>query len=338
MKVLITGSLGLVGSEAVKYYLNEAAEVHGVDNDMRKHFFGEEASVVKNRIDHPNYHHYGIDISKIEGIIELEKPDVIFHAAAQPSHDYSAQNPLLDFGINAYSTLMLLEMARKHVPEAVFIYLSTNKVYGDGPNKLTYDELETRYEPSKIFYLENWDGYMCGVKEKESVDNCMHSPFGVSKLAGDLYAQEYARYFGLKTGIFRCGCITGAAHAGAELHGFLAYMARCKKQNIPYKVYGYKGKQVRDQIHASDLVRAIDCFVRNPKPGEVYNMGGGRHSNVSVLEALNWLKIKDLEYIEKPRLADHIWYISDVSKFKKDYPEWDYKYTLWSIFDDLMRG
>lgn len=330
MKVLVTGSLGLVGSAAVRYYLNEAWEVIGVDNDMRKHFFGEEASVVKNKIDHPNYYHHGVDISKIEPIIAAEKPDVIIHAAAQPSHDYSAINPLLDFGINAYSTLMLLEMVRKHVPEAVFIYLSTNKVYGDWPNLMPFDEKETRYEV-------NNEAIFNGIKEINPIDHCTHSPFGVSKLTGDLYAQEYARYFGIRTGIFRCGCITGSAHAGAELHGFLSYMARCKKQNMPYRVYGYKGKQVRDQIHASDLVRAIDCFVKNPRPGEVYNMGGGRHSNVSVLEALNMMKIKDWEYVDQARKGDHIWYISDVSKFKRDYPEWDYKYSLWSIIEDLMR-
>lgn len=327
MKVLVTGSLGLVGSEAVKFYLNNAHEVIGVDNDMRKHFFGAEASVLKNRIDHSNYTHHGVDISKIEPIIAQEKPDVIIHAAAQPSHDYSAQNPLLDFGTNAFATLMILEMVRKHTPEAVFIYLSTNKVYGDHPNLLSFEEQETRYE---------FEGP--GISEFMPVDGGLHSPFGISKLAGDLYCQEYARYFGIKTGIFRCGCITGAAHAGTELHGFLAYMVKCKKEGKPYKVFGYKGKQVRDNIHAHDLVRAIDCFVRNPRPGEVYNMGGGRHSNVSVLEALNWLKMKDWEYFEEARKGDHIWYISDVSKFREHYPEWNYEYNLWAIFDDLMKG
>ena len=328
MKVLVTGSLGLVGSEAVRFYLNNACEVHGVDNDMRKHFFGADASVVKNQIDHPNYHHYGIDISKIEGLIELEKPDVIIHAAAQPSHDWSATNPLLDFGINAYSTLMLLEFTRKHCPEAVFIYLSTNKVYGDWPNLLDFEELETRYEPSQ---------FKDGINETLPIDHCTHSPFGVSKLSGDLYVQEYARYFGLKTGIFRCGCITGKAHAGAELHGFLSYVARCKKEKRRYKIYGYKGKQVRDNIHAYDLITAIDNFIANPRPGEVYNMGGGRHSNVSVIEALNMFKVKDYEYIDEPRKGDHQWYISDISKFKRDYPKWDYKYNLWAIMEDLMR-
>lgn len=328
MKIICTGSLGLCGSEAVRYYLNENAEVHGVDNDMRKHFFGENASVLKNKIDHRNYHHYGVDISKTEGLFQNEKPDVIIHAAAQPSHDYSAQNPMLDFGINAYSTLMLLEFTRKHCPDAIFVYISTNKVYGDHVNYMPFVEKETRFDCELL---------PKGVDEMMSLDNCLHSPFGVSKLAGDLYTQEYARYFGLKTVVFRCGCITGKAHAGAELHGFLAYMAKCKKQGIPYKVHGYKGKQVRDQIHAHDLVRAIDFFIKDPLPGAVYNMGGGTHSNISVLEALNWMKIKNWEYNETPRIGDHKWWISDVSKFKKHYPEWDYKYTLWSIMDELIQ-
>lgn len=333
MKVLVTGSLGLVGSEAVKFYLSEGHEVIGVDNDMRKHFFGKEASVLKNKIDHHMYQHHGCDISKIEPIFIGQQPDLIIHCAAQPSHDYSAQNPMLDFGINAMSTLMLLEFTRKHTPEAVFIYLSTNKVYGDWPNQFQYDELETRYEPkSAETAIAN------GVSETFLIDQCLHSPFGVSKLAGDLYVQEYARYFGLKTGVFRCGCITGSAHAGTELHGFLSYMVKCKKQNKPYKVFGYKGKQVRDNIHAHDLVRAIDCFVRNPKPGSVYNIGGSQHCNVSVLEALNWLKLKNWEYHTEARVGDHIWYISDVSKFRADYPEWQYKFNLWAIFDDLMGG
>ena len=327
MKILVTGSLGLIGSEAVRFYLNDAWEVIGVDNDMRRHFFGDDASVQKNMIDHRNYRHHGIDISKIESLIELERPDVVIHAAAQPSHDWSATNPLLDFGINAYSTLMLLEMVRKHIPESVFVYLSTNKVYGDTPNFLPLVEKETRYECESLPY---------GIDETMSVDNTTHSPFGVSKLSGDLYVQEYARYFGLKTGLVRCGCITGAKHSGAELHGFLSYMARCKKQNKIYKVYGYKGKQVRDNIHAHDVVTAINHFVANPRPGQVYNMGGGRDSNVSVLEALNMFRIKNYSVEEKARIGDHIWYISDTSKFKSHYPDWKLEYNLWSIFDDLQ--
>lgn len=335
MRVLVLGSLGLVGSAAVRYYLNENAQVVGVDNDMRKHFFGPEASVVKNRIDHGNYTHLGVDMAskEVEAIFQNWKPEVIIHAAAQPSHDYSAQNPLLDFGINAFATLTLLEFTRKYTPEAVFVYLSTNKVYGDMPNEIGFEELETRFEPSHPAK----NSYKNGIGEFMPIDKVMHSPFGVSKLAGDLYTQEYASYFGLKTGIFRCGCITGAAHAGAELHGFLAYMARCKKENRRYKVYGYKGKQVRDNIHASDLVLAIDAFVRNPRPGEVYNMGGGRDRSVSVIEALGRFGIKEWDYIDEARKGDHIWYVSDVSKFKNHYPEWDYKYNLWAIFEDLMK-
>lgn len=332
MKVLITGSLGLVGSEAVKYYLNNACEVIGVDNDMRKHFFGADASGVKNKIDHSNYRFHGVDISKIEPIIEAEKPDAIIHCAAQPSHDWSATNPLLDFGINAYSTLMLLEMVRKHCPESVFVFLSTNKVYGDWPNHFQYDEQATRYEIKKD-YDPSFDS---GFSEALPVDNCTHSPFGCSKLSADIYCQEYAKYFGIKTGIFRLGCITGSNHAGAELHGFLSYMARCKKTGKPYTVYGYNGKQVRDQIHAKDLVRAIDCFIQEPRPGAVYNMGGGRDVNISVLEALNWFKIKDWEYVDNPRKGDHQWWISDTRKFENDYPEWERRFNMWAIMEDLI--
>ncbi len=326
MKVLITGSLGLVGSEAVRFYLQRGDIVIGVDNDMRKHFFGEDASVAKNMIDHGHYLHCGKDISQIEFLIEGEKPDVIIHAAGQPSHDYSAKEPILDFQANAIGTLFLLEMTRKHCPNAVFVYCSTNKVYGDHPNKLKYLELETRYEPAEVEAID----------ETMSVDYCTHSPFGVSKLTGDLYCQEYARYFGIKTGIFRMGCITGSRHAGTELHGFLSYMVKCKKEKKRYNVYGYKGKQVRDNIHAFDLVGAFDSFVANPRPGEVYNLGGGRHSNISVLEALEKLKL-DYEYFDTPRVGDHKWYISDVSKFQRDYPEWKYKYDINSIFEDLMK-
>lgn len=325
MKILITGSLGLVGSEAVRFYLQRGDIVIGVDNDMRRHFFGEEASGIKNMIDHGHYLHCGKDISQIEFLIAGEKPDVIIHAAGQPSHDYSAKEPILDFQANAIGTLFLLEMTRKHCPEAVFVYCSTNKVYGDHPNKLKYLELDTRYEPAEVQAID----------ETMSVDYCLHSPFGVSKLTGDLYCQEYARYFGIKTGIFRMGCITGARHQGAELHGFLSYMVKCKKEKKRYNVYGYKGKQVRDNIHAYDLVTAFDCFIQKPRMGEVYNMGGSRHSNISVVEALERLQI-DYEYFDTPRIGDHKWYISDVSKFKRHYPEWDYKYNIDRIFEDLM--
>lgn len=325
MKVLVTGSMGLVGSEAARFYLDRNCFVTGVDNDMRRHFFGEEASVAKNMIIHPNYLHVGKDISKIEEVFK-DGYDVIIHAAAQPSHDWAAQNPLLDFGINAYGTLMLLEMTRKYSPDSVFIYVSTNKVYGDWPNHLDIEEQETRYERP----------LSQGIDETMPIDQCTHSLFGVSKLSGDLMAQEYARYFGIKTGIFRCGCITGPQHAGTEQHGFLSYIVKCYKNRKKYTIYGYKGKQVRDNIHAHDLVRAFDHFVNSPRPGEVYNMGGGRHSNISVLEALNRLDM-EYEYILEPRKGDHIWYITDTSKFKSHYPEWEYEYDIDRILDELIK-
>lgn len=338
MKILITGSLGLVGSEAVKFYIEKGCSVIGLDNDNRRHFFGEEASVAGNMIFHGHYNHFLGDAFFAEHIFAEQKPDVIIHCAGQPSHDWSAKDPLGDYKNNATLTLFLLEWTRKYCPEAVFVHCSTNKVYGDNPNTIPslagdYRELETRYE---VISKDDETKLSNGFKENLPLDQCTHSPFGVSKLAADLYCQEYARYYGLKTGIFRMGCITGARHQGAELHGFLSYMVKCKKEKRRYKIYGYKGKQVRDNIHAFDLVNAFDCFIRSPRGGEVYNMGGSRHSNVSVLEALKRLDIKDYEYIDEPRRGDHIWYISDVSKFQSHYPEWKYKYDMEAIFEDLL--
>ena len=325
MKVLVTGSAGLIGSEAVRFYLDRGVEVIGIDNDMRKAFFGKEGSIEENIVKHSNYTHSDIDIAESMHIFSAFRPDVVIHAAAQPSHDWAAEFPLTDFKVNAAGTLKLLEATRRFCPDAVFIYVSTNKVYGDRPNQIPMDEYETRYDNVGLQ----------GIDETMSIDNCMHSLFGVSKLAGDLLAQEYGRYFGLKTGIFRCGCITGAQHAGVELHGFLSYMAKCKKENKVYKIYGYGGKQVRDNIHAYDLITAFDHFIQNPRPGEVYNMGGGRHSNISVMEAIVKMRVT-FNYIEQPRKGDHIWYISDVSKFRKDYPAWGYSYDMERIIENLM--
>ena len=322
MKVLVTGSAGLVGSEAVRFYLDKGCDVTGFDNNMRQQFFGKQGSTLGNIVKHKNYTHSDTDIRKV---VRLYSPDIIIHAAAQPSHDWAAKAPLVDFSVNATGTLMLLEAMRKTCPDAVFIYVSTNKVYGDRPNQIPMDEYETRYDNVGLQ----------GIDETMSIDNCMHSLFGVSKLAGDLLAQEYGRYFGLKTGIFRCGCITGAQHAGVELHGFLSYMAKCKKENKVYKIYGYGGKQVRDNIHAYDLITAFDHFIQNPRPGEVYNMGGGRHSNISVMEAIVKMRVT-FNYIEQPRKGDHIWYISDVSKFRNDYPAWRYSYDMERIIENLI--
>lgn len=327
MKVLVTGSMGLVGSEAVRFYLDRGHVVHGIDNDMRAKFFGAEGSVEKNKINHPKYVHFNRDIAEANKILEGCKYDAIIHCAAQPSHDWAAQNPLLDFGVNAVGTLLLLEACRKHCPEAVFIQVSTNKVYGDNPNKIFLMEQEKRYESGP----DTFDG----ISESMNVDDCTHSLFGVSKLSGDLLAQEYGRYFGIRTGIFRCGCITGPRHAGVELHGFLSYVVKCHKEKRTYKIFGYKGKQVRDNIHAFDLVSAFDNFIQNPRPGEVYNMGGSRHSNCSVLEVVEKLGVKT-EYVEKNRIGDHIWYISDVRKFQAHFPKWKYKYDLEGILEDLL--
>ena len=322
MNILITGSMGLVGSEAAWFFLNRDHDVYGVDNDMRKKFFGPAGSVRHNMVKHPNYHHYNIDIRESEDLIDVIQPDVIIHAAAQPSHDWAATDPILDFDINARGTLILLEACRQYVPEAVFIQVSTNKVYGDRPNSLPLKELKTRYTGPEV-------------DETMPVDNCLHSLFGVSKLSGDLLAQEYGRYFGLKTGIFRCGCITGGRHAGVELHGFLSYIGRCKKDRMEYKIYGYKGKQVRDNIHAYDLIKAFSYFIADPRPGEVYNMGGGKYSNISVLEALAAFKV-NYQYLDLPRKGDHIYYVSNLSKFEKHYPRWKITKKMGDIIEDII--
>ena len=330
MKILVTGSQGLVGSEAVRFFLDKGNRVVGIDNNMREDFFGKEGSVKGNIITNKNYSFIDMDIRNAQDMIYSYCPDVVIHCAAQPSHDWAARNPALDFDINAFGTLKLLEACRQYCPDVIFIYVSTNKVYGDKPHKKLVEEYPTRYE------IPNYE-----IDESTSIDYSMHSLFGVSKLSGDLLAQEYGRYFGMKTGIFRCGCITGSHHAGVELHGFLSYLVKCKKENKLYRIFGYKGKQVRDNIHAFDLVNAFYHFIQNPRPGEVYNMGGGRHSNVSIIEAMTLIeKIAggriNYEYIDQPRKGDHIWYISDVRKFKGHYPKWEYTYNIEKIIEDII--
>lgn len=338
---LITGSGGLIGSEAVRFFTQKGFRVIGIDNDMRKKFFGPGASTAWNvrqlKKEVPGYRHFNIDIRdnrKLEQLFKTHVFELIVHAAAQPSHDWAARDPLTDFSINADATLYLLENFRRFSHEGVFIFLSTNKVYGDTPNSLPLKEEATRYE------IAQEHPFYKGIDESMSIDRSLHSLFGASKAAADLLVQEYGRYFGLKTVCFRGGCLTGSAHSGAKLHGFLSYLGACITSGTPYKVYGYKGKQVRDNIHASDLVGALYHFTLNPKCGEVYNIGGGRFSNVSVLEAIekfeSVLKKKAVwEYIDKPRAGDHIWYISDVSKFKKDYPDWDLRYDINAIIEDM---
>lgn len=322
---IITGSLGLVGSHAVKFFADKFDKIIGIDNDERKNFFG--TSGISNMPTAENYEHYNLDIRTLPLGIFSEDVKLIIHTAGQPSHDWATNNVLDDFEINTTATVQLLEIVRRLCPEAVFIFTSTNKVYGDLPNDLSY-QVE---KPVGInSFNEQW-----------SIDNRLHSFFGCSKLASDLYCQEYGKHLGIKTGIFRAGCITGPGHGGAVLHGFLSYLVKCFKEDLPYTIYGYGGKQVRDNIHAYDLVTAFYEFYKNPKPGEVYNIGGGTHSNCSVLEAIELLEEmtgKKLNYAisDKVRTGDHKWWVSDVSKFRNHYPEWDYKYNLKDILHDLI--
>lgn len=341
--VLITGSAGLIGSESARFFANKGFKVIGIDNDLRKYFFGLEASIAWNlrklKKEVKNYTHFNIDIrnkKKIDEILKENKPDLIIHTAAQPSHDWAAKEPLTDFTINALGTHILLESFRRFCPEAVFIFTSTNKVYGDNPNKLPLKELKTRYE------LASNNPFYKGINENMSLDNNIHSIMGVSKTAADLMVQEYGKYFGLKTVSFRCGCLTGPAHSAARLHGFLAYLVASIINGSEYTIFGYKGKQVRDNVHAFDVVNAFYYFYLNPQSGEVYNMGGSRYSNISIIEAIEKIekilgKKAKVKYNPKNRIGDHIWYISDVSKFKSRYPKWDYIYNTDIILEEIIK-
>ncbi|KEQ26346.1 NAD-dependent epimerase/dehydratase family protein [Paenibacillus tyrfis] len=341
--VVITGSAGLIGSEATEYYASLGYRVIGIDNDMRQDFFGAEGTTRWNRsrLENnlgTNYVHYDMDIrdnSALSRIFQNYGPDIelIIHTAAQPSHDWAAREPLTDFHINASGTLNLLEMMRQHCPEAVFIFTSTNKVYGDRPNDLPYLEQESRWE------LDTGHPYYNGIPETLSVDQCLHSLFGASKLAADIIVQEYGRYFQLKTVCFRGGVLSGSKQAGVQLHGFINYLLKCAITNSPYTIFGYKGKQVRDIIHASDVISAFHEFFQNPKRGgEVYNLGGGRDSNISILEAIEMVrqitgKKLSFSYCDQPRTGDHIWYITDTSKFRKHYPNWSIQTPVAQIME-----
>lgn len=343
-KVLVTGSAGLIGSEAVRFFCAKGFDVHGVDNNMRQYFFGADGdtSWMRQRLlkEQKSYMHHAIDIrdeGKLRELFQTHHFDLIIHTAAQPSHDWAAKEPLTDFGINAMGTLILLQCMREFAREAVFIFTSTNKVYGDTPNTLPLVEKSTRWE------LPKTHRYWKGIDESMSIDASTHSIFGVSKAAADLMVQEYGRYFGLATGVFRGGCLTGPAHSAARLHGFLAYLVKCIREGIPYTINGYKGKQVRDNIHASDLIAAFYEFYKRPRSGEVYNIGGSRHSNVSIREAIGKTeaiigKKAKTTYMEQPRVGDHIWYISDVSKFQSHYPGWSYEFDGDAILLDLCKA
>ena len=343
MRVLVTGSSGLIGSEAVAFFDERGFVVTGVDNNMRADFFGPKGDTTWNRhrleSQCKQFTHVELDIRNRQGVDHLFNAsgfDLVIHAAAQPSHDLAAKRPFDDFDVNAVGTLNLLEACRQHCPDAVFIYLSTNKVYGDGPNHIRLKELDTRWDYDDPVFEH-------GIGEDFSIDNRLHSLFGASKVAGDVMAQEYGKYFNLKTGIFRGGCLTGPQHSGVELHGFLNYLVAIALKEGPYTIYGYKGKQVRDQIHSGDVINAFWHFAQNPRPGEVYNMGGGKANAASLLECVEKIeqmsgKRPQLTYSETNRIGDHICYYSDLRKFQNHFPDWKLAHSLEQIVEQMVRS
>src|SRR5947209_465471 len=340
---LVTGSAGLIGSEAVRHFARTGLDVVGIDNDMRGVFFGPTASTqwMRDELvrDVPGYRHLDLDVRDREGVMgvlrDLARDLVlVVQAAAQPSHYWASREPFTDFDVNAVGTLNLLEAVRQHAPEAVFIFTSTNKVYGDTPNRLPLVELETRFE------LPPDHAFARGISEEMSIDMTLHSLFGASKTAADVLVQEYGRYFVMRTACFRGGTLTGPSHSATELHGFLGYLMRCTMSGRPYTVFGYKGKQVRDAIHSNDLISAFDHFFRAPRIAEVYNIGGGRTSNASVLEAIELCqeiagRQLDWTYVEENRIGDHIWWISDNGRFERHYPAWSLKYDVTAILTEM---
>ncbi|HJQ83191.1 MAG TPA: NAD-dependent epimerase/dehydratase family protein [Candidatus Binatia bacterium] len=341
MRILVTGACGLIGSEAVLWFDGRGDTVVGVDNNMRRDFFGERGDttwMLRLLQERTRFKHVGADIRDRAAMFALwdeYRPELVVHCAAQPSHDLAATRPLDDFDVNAVGTMNLLEATRRFAPEAVFIFMSTNKVYGDTPNALPLVELETRWD-----YAEPGDHE--GIRETMSLDGSLHSIFGASKVAADVMTQEYGRYFGLRTGTFRGGCLTGPTHSGVELHGFLNYLAKVAKAGGRYTIYGYKGKQVRDQIHSFDVIQAMWAFAQDPRPGEVYNMGGGRTNAASLMECVAKLEALtgrrlETEYVDQARKGDHICYISDLTKFRTHYPRWRITRSLDDILEELVR-
>ena len=345
--IVVTGSAGLIGAETCRFFAQQGFAIAGIDNDLRQTFFGPEASTRWSReqlqTSLPHYLHHEIDI-RDEGAVGRVFAEygtditAVVHTAAQPSHDWAATAPFVDFSVNAQGTRVLLEATRRHCPDAAFVFTSTNKVYGDTPNLLPLVELETRWEIDRGHpYYEH------GIDEAMSIDQTKHSLFGVSKVAADVLVQEYGRYFGMKTVCFRGGCLTGPGHSGAKLHGFLAYLVKCAVTGTPYTILGYKGKQVRDNIHAFDLVNMFWHFIQAPRPGEVYNAGGGRHSNCSILEAISLIERlvgtrMTLLRSDENRIGDHIWYISDTRKFQAHYPGWQHRYDLEETIRQIIEG
>jgi CDP-paratose 2-epimerase len=344
---IITGSAGLIGSEAASFFADKFDLIIGIDNNLRKYFFGKEGSIEWNlkRLQDSvsGYKHYDLDIRDnvaMEKLFKEYNSDIklVLHTAAQPSHDWAAKEPFTDFSVNANGTLNVLEMCRLYSPAAVFIFTSTNKVYGDTPNYLPLKELESRWEID-----ESHPYYKKGIDESMSIDQSKHSLFGASKVAADILVQEYGKYFGMHTGVFRGGCLTGPNHSGAKLHGFLSYLMKCAVTGDHYTIFGYKGKQVRDNIHSHDLVNMFWHFYNSPRSGEVYNAGGGRFSNCSMLEAISICeKISgnkmNYSYTEDNRAGDHIWWISDVSKFKSHYTSWNWEYGVEDILVEIYEA
>lgn len=343
MKMLVTGSSGLIGSEICKHFDRLGLYVYGIDNNMRADFFGPEGdtrwNLKKLYSKLERFKHYDADIrdrSRILRLVKELRPDVIVHSAAQPSHDLAALRPFDDFDVNAVGTLNLIEASRRYVPDAVFVHMSTNKVYGDAPNRVKMKELDTRWEYDEKEFLE-------GIPETFPIDQSKHSLFGASKLSSDILVQEYGRYFGMKTCCLRGGCLTGPNHSGVELHGFLSYLVQCNLEGKKYTVFGYKGKQVRDNIHSFDVARFIEAFIENPKSAEVYNIGGGKNNTCSIIEAfeiVSGLTGKKMvsEYIDQNREGDHICYYSDLRKAKEHYPSWDISVSLETIFEQIVQG
>src|ERR1700719_4570399 len=341
MKVLVTGSSGLIGSEAVEHFDRQGHKVFGGDKNMRRVFFGAAGDTLRTlerlKNNCKRFTHAALDIRDRRAIEELftsQRFDLIVHCAAQPSHDKARDIPLLDFEVNALGTVNLLEATRQHCREAVFVFLSTNKVYGDAPNEIPMKELDTRYDYARP---EDYNG----VDETCRIDRTLHSLFGASKASADLMAQEYGRYFNMNVGVFRGGCLTGPSHSAVELHGFLSYLVKVALTGGRYTVFGYKGKQVRDNIHSHDVVRAIEEFAANPRPGEVYNLGGGRGNSISMLEAIAKIaemtgKRLDWKYVDEPRKGDHIWYISNLHKFQSHYPNWKITRSLDAILEEMV--
>lgn len=342
--VVVTGSAGLIGSEAARFFCGQGFSVVGIDNDMRARLFGADASTAWNRQrlqeDLRSYTHVDADIRDREALEAALKPlaariALIIHTAAQPSHDWAARDPHADFTINANGTLNLLELVRQLCPEAPFIFTSTNKVYGDTPNSLPLVEKETRWE-----IADEHPFFAHGIDETMSIDRSMHSLFGASKVAADVLVQEYGRYFGMKTACFRGGCLTGPSHSGTQLHGFLAYLMKCAATGAPYTVFGYAGKQVRDNIHSADLIEAFWHFFQNPRSGEVYNIGGGRDCNCSMLEAIELCEAiagrrLDWSYSDQNRAGDHIWWVSDTRRFRSHYPQWTIRHDVGAILEEI---